>query len=149
MSNVSIINNCSDLTESNAPNNFDVKKAIVDLCAMDPEEAKGNSRTTGVPLPNLKAMAKHLGLGQSFAQPKLIENIIAKVKKLQHATIIENIDNASFRKDKNTFLDFNLQYFNVLTRCLLQRSSLVASRMQLQNIETNEKNPIFFQRKYA
>jgi hypothetical protein len=81
MSNVSIINNSSDLTESNAPNNFDVKKAIVDLCAMDPEEAKGNSRTTGVPLPNLKAMAKHLGLGQSFAKPKLIENIIAKIKK--------------------------------------------------------------------
>jgi hypothetical protein len=38
-----------------------VKKEIVDLCVMNPEKAKTNSRTTaGVQSPNLKAMAKYL-----------------------------------------------------------------------------------------
>jgi hypothetical protein len=54
---------------------FDVEEGIRMLCEMDIEKAKGNAKTSGVSLEQLKLMAVHLQLAKTQKKEKLVHEM--------------------------------------------------------------------------
>ena len=79
---------------------------------------------------------------QGLAKPEMINILRANVEKERLLDIIDNNDRCgTYRHDKNTFP----RLVNLIMRYpdALQRSSALATRMDLQNKATNAKNPIW------
>lgn len=129
-----------------------IEENILRLCSLNDEElknAKGNSRLSGVSLSMAKDMSAHLNLNKSHNKSELIDNIVAKKKRVIELSNIRtedddddsDVDSKDFKSNFNTFP----RLCNILLNCpdALIRSALLASKYTLQNKETNEKQPVF------
>ena len=99
----------------------------------------------GLKVPELKRIAKHLGIPTSQGKGDLLKCIFAKsdkMKRLNDGMDKESVDTygSAFRKDKNTFIRLANFLFQSLDR--LATSKLISTRNELQNRQYNEKNPI-------
>ena len=129
-----------------------IEDNILRLCSLSDEglvHAKGNSRLSWVSLSMAKEMWSRLNLNKSHDKGKLIDNIIAKRKRVNELSVIHaaddeedsDVESKDFKSNQNTFP----RLCNIILNCpdAVVRSALLASRYSLQNKETNEKHPVF------
>ena len=125
---------------------------ILRLCGLSDAElvhAKGNSRLSWVSLSMAKEMSSRLNLNKSHNKGELIDNIIAKRKRVSELSDIHaaddeedsDVESKDFKSNQNTFP----RLCNIILNCpdAVVRSAVLASRYSLQNKETNEKQPVF------
>ena len=135
----SVINYKMSEDAFNNTNISSIEERIKMLCEMDPTISQANSKVSNISLKDLKSMAHHLHLSQSLNKPQLIKSIrdrVANVEKLE-----DHEQNNSIRRDENTFAricNFLLTYPEAL-----QRSTLLATSIQLQEKQVYAKQLIF------
>jgi hypothetical protein len=151
----------------------DVKKDIDRLIAMGADAAKAHKHEGNFGITELKKMAAYLGLPvANQAKAKLVDAIINKMAFLAKADELESseedsddvqtgdeegdqageggddddeddaeLPGAKFKKNKNTM--FRLVNLMIKRPAEVQRTSLIATRAQLQGRETGGNNPLF------
>ena len=133
----------SDVVEATVGEDLD--EILARLCNLTEEAAVKEGKlkgTSAFKLSSLKKIAKQRGLVVGLAKPDMINRIrenVIKEKVLE--SIAEKERSGTYRHDKNTFP----RLVNLVMRYpdALQRSSALATRMDLQNKTTNANNPIW------
>jgi hypothetical protein len=129
-----------------------ISSAIDRLVAMGPEAGKAFKNANNFGIEQLRAMARHLKLTSTGSKDYLVDAIINKKKYIGKIAELEanegddvSVGSAEgagkFTKNKHTM--FRLTNLLMKYPAELQRSSLIATREQLQLREMGGRNPLF------